>query len=66
MENYRSLQLGSRYTENDINVGFHVLNTAGIHTRINGSDIVLDFDVVDTQIFQTIGINKRKKSDKTT
>jgi len=53
MENYRSLQLGNRYTENDINVGFHVLNTAGIHTRINGSNIVLDFDVVDMRYIES-------------
>ena len=53
MENYRSLQLGNRYTENDINVGFRVLNTAGILTQINADHIVLDFDVVDMRYIES-------------
>jgi DNA modification methylase len=53
MENYRSLKLGNRYTENDINIGFRVLNTAGILTRINEGNIVLDFDVVDMRYIES-------------
>jgi len=53
MENFRTLQLGNRYTENDINIGFRVLNTAGIHTRINEDNIVLDFDVVDMRYIES-------------
>jgi len=53
MENYRSLKLGNRYTENDINVGFRVLNTAGILTKNNGDHIVLNFDVVDMRYIES-------------
>jgi DNA modification methylase len=53
MKNYRSLQLGNRYTENDINIGFRVLNTAGILTQINENSIVLDFDVVDMRYIES-------------
>ena len=53
METYRSLNLGNRYTENDINVGFRILNTAGIHTRLNEGNVVLDFDIVDMRYIES-------------
>jgi hypothetical protein len=53
MKTYRSLELGNRYSENDINVGFRVLNTAGIHTRVDEGNIVLDFDVVDMRYIES-------------
>ena len=60
METYRTLKLGNRFTENDINVGFNVLNTAGIHTKLDGNNIVLDFDVVDMRYIE----NQRHQTDK--
>ncbi|GHT22965.1 hypothetical protein FACS189419_06260 [Planctomycetales bacterium] len=52
MKNYRTLQLHNGYSENDIFVGFQVLNTAGIQTRINDDNVVLDFDVVDMKYIE--------------
>ncbi|MDR3108260.1 MAG: site-specific DNA-methyltransferase [Planctomycetaceae bacterium] len=52
MKNYRTLQFHNRYSESDIVVGFQVLNTAGIQTRINEDSVVLDFDVVDMKYIE--------------
>ncbi|MDR2168927.1 MAG: site-specific DNA-methyltransferase [Planctomycetaceae bacterium] len=52
MNNFRSLQLLNKYSDDDIAVGCHILNTAGIKTRLNGENLVLDFDVVNMKYIE--------------
>ncbi|MDR1383645.1 MAG: hypothetical protein LBJ67_07350 [Planctomycetaceae bacterium] len=52
IETYRTLKLLNKYSDNDIAVGLHILNAAGIQTELNGEHLVLDFDVVDVKYIE--------------
>ncbi|MDR2762019.1 MAG: site-specific DNA-methyltransferase [Planctomycetaceae bacterium] len=52
MKNFKTLQLSNTYSDNEIAVGFQILNSAGIQTTFNDENIVLDFDVVDMKYIE--------------
>jgi hypothetical protein len=52
-DQFRTIRLSNQYTDRDLSVGFQVLNTAGIQTRISDNHLVLDFDVVDMRYIET-------------
>jgi DNA modification methylase len=47
MEQYKTIAIKNEYSNTDIMVAIPILNIAGIQTKLNANNIILNFDVVD-------------------
>ena len=57
MQEYKTLKIENIYNTNDINHAFHVLNSSGINTFADKTNIILNFDTVDIKLIETIKYN---------
>lgn len=59
MEQYRTISIKNEYSDKDIMSAFQILNTAGIHSELDGGNIVLNFDIVDMKYIEYQSKNNR-------
>lgn len=57
MQEYKTLKIENIYNINDINHDLPLLNSSGINTFADKTNIILNFDTVDIKLLETIKYN---------
>ena len=57
MQEYKTLKIENIYNINDINHALPLLNSSGINTFADKTNIILNFDAVDIKLLETIKYN---------
>ena len=57
MQEFKTLKIENIYNINDINHALPLLNSSGIDTFADKTNIILNFDTVDIKLLETIKYN---------